>query len=81
MFLFLFFYPDSTITVFNWVVSVVFIVVLLIFAFYLIREERYKVVKYIGVAGMSSGFLISVFESINSVQLLTVPLYVIIITP
>ena len=76
-----FFYPDTNISVFNLVVSILFLIVIGYSVFNFIRQQNFRIVLYIGVIGAVSGLLVSLFESMNSAQFITLPLYVLVITP
>jgi len=76
-----FFYPDTNISVFNLIVSILFLTVIGYSVFNFIRQQNFGIVLYIGIIGAVSGLLVSLFESMNTAQFITLPLYVLVITP
>jgi len=72
-------YPDTSITIMNLVVSIVYLFFGIYFVYYLLKKEAYNILRDVSKIGIISGLLIFVFKA--GFHFITVPLYVIFITP
>jgi len=72
-------YPDSSITIFNFIVSIVYLLFAIYFVYYLIQKGAYNILRDVSKIGIISGLVIFIFRA--TLQFITVPLFVIFVTP